>query len=311
MNHPNEPNGNLLHKIVIENRPAELKLLLQNDTDASIVDDEGNTPLHVAASMGFSHMVEILLKYSSREKLKKFINAKNSKNGNTALHIAATRGCVKSARHLLIYGANFEVKNDTGKRAFEVADRDLETKKLLGNVEADFKLATQGQYMVLQMKMFQYSDDDFKATVLARNANGQTSLQIALVNSHANTVQTIIEMRVERLRRNYPLQDETTMLDLINHGKKLTDNASSLMLHSQDINMLDSETISSDLAEILAAAHGIVKVAEKAFKPKDEPYEQLALLAVVEEALEALQFKAGHVTYKKDGQMIFNGHKAR
>ncbi|XP_053396874.1 transient receptor potential cation channel subfamily A member 1-like isoform X2 [Mercenaria mercenaria] len=87
-----------LHKNIIQKNEAEVERLLKNPSvDVSIQDDteEGNTPLHYAASTGCLKIVRMLL-----EKNSKTVNKVN-KRGRTPLHLAAEHDEVMVAEMLM------------------------------------------------------------------------------------------------------------------------------------------------------------------------------------------------------------------
>ena len=82
---------------------------LQRDASfISIVDDEWNTPLHLARD---PEAVRLLLKHGAD------VNARNT-NGFTPLHLASAANII---RLLLKAGANPHIKNNRGKTPIQVA----------------------------------------------------------------------------------------------------------------------------------------------------------------------------------------------
>jgi ankyrin repeat protein len=57
-----EKGCSLLHKVILENRPVKfIKVLVDKGLSVNITDSRGDTPLHLAASLKFTHQVKKLL----------------------------------------------------------------------------------------------------------------------------------------------------------------------------------------------------------------------------------------------------------
>lgn len=83
-----------------------------NDTD---LNDDGNTPLHVAVSKEHQDIVELLLNASGID-----INIQNNQ-GNTPLHISISKGNEELVRLLLSKGAKINIENKDGKTPLDNA----------------------------------------------------------------------------------------------------------------------------------------------------------------------------------------------
>ena len=82
-------------------------VLLPRGADPSLRDNNGNTPLHLAARRGYDEIVKVLLDQPNVD-----VNAKDG-SGKTPLHLAASEGHRKICQVLLNFGADIrEVSAD-------------------------------------------------------------------------------------------------------------------------------------------------------------------------------------------------------
>jgi len=95
---------------------VSVNVLLAEGASVETVDQNGNTPLMIAAKIGNPRIVKILLAHNPD------INRKNN-NGNSALMIAAEHGQVFVAEQLIAHGADIYAKNADGFTAIEIAQR--------------------------------------------------------------------------------------------------------------------------------------------------------------------------------------------
>ncbi|XP_067628241.1 uncharacterized protein dgo isoform X2 [Eurosta solidaginis] len=132
-----------LHEASANGNEQMIKTLLAGNADITAKETKlGNTPLHEAASRGFSRSVKLLCtpkpsaKPTSKSKQKKDDASKQSRGpaqnamlsiqnfaGFTALHLAAQNGHNQSCRELLLAGANADVENYYGDTALHTACR--------------------------------------------------------------------------------------------------------------------------------------------------------------------------------------------
>ncbi len=100
-----------LHYAALFSQVESMQILCRSyAAKPSIADNQGNTPLHVAASRGEIKACEFLLSLVPQVD----INAVNQE-GNTALHLAIMAGHIDLARMLLLNGANPNCRNQSGQ----------------------------------------------------------------------------------------------------------------------------------------------------------------------------------------------------
>ena len=94
-----------------------INLLVQRGANVTLQDDLGNTPLHIAASIGDIQTAELLL-----DKNPAIINMQN-KQGNTPLHEAAINEQIEMIKWLLNKGAHKSICNVAGQPPADLATR--------------------------------------------------------------------------------------------------------------------------------------------------------------------------------------------
>lgn len=93
-----------------------LNVLLSEGASIDTVDQNGNTPLMIAAKIGNPRILKILLVHNPN------LNKKNSA-GNTALMIASEHGQAFVVEQLIAKGADPNAKNAMGFTSLEIAKR--------------------------------------------------------------------------------------------------------------------------------------------------------------------------------------------
>jgi len=166
--------------------------LLKNGADITQVTNKGNTPLHTATSKGYKEIIEVLLQHVSHDKLKDFINAKTTSSGTTSLHVAAQSGFLEVVKSLLKHGAIYDIKNKEGKTPIDLS-KDQSVNNLLKLVEELFKDAKKGNAEIIN-KLKAAKSDEFLAVTNARDDQGNTLLQVAIVNKHKNIASKLLEI---------------------------------------------------------------------------------------------------------------------
>lgn len=95
---------------------TSINILLSEGTNIDTVDQQGNTPLMVAAKIGNLRILNIILAHNPD------INQQNKK-GMTALMIAAKTGQLQVVEKLLAHGADYSIQEKDGNTAIDLASR--------------------------------------------------------------------------------------------------------------------------------------------------------------------------------------------
>lgn len=111
-------NRTLLHYAAETDQPVVATYLLDQSIDANVADDEGITPLHLAAESSGSAVAEILIAHGG------IVDAKDIDSGYTPLHEAAYHRNVRVAELLLSHGADANVHAEAGDTPLNQAEGD-------------------------------------------------------------------------------------------------------------------------------------------------------------------------------------------
>lgn len=111
------------------------KAILNNDFDVDVKNEFGDTPLHIAASTGYTSVVKLLLEHEAD------VNAKN-KIRETPLHCASSEGIIGNVELLLEHKADVNAINKDGDTPLHLACKEsyLEAVKLLLKSGADINI---------------------------------------------------------------------------------------------------------------------------------------------------------------------------
>jgi ankyrin repeat protein len=105
-------------------RTEVAKLLLSKGADINVRTDEGDTPLHDAASRGHAGMVELLLSRKAdvnARRAKVAGSPRQAEAGGTPLHDAVQRGREEVVGPLIDGGANVNSRSDSGRTPLHLA----------------------------------------------------------------------------------------------------------------------------------------------------------------------------------------------
>ncbi|KAJ6057677.1 hypothetical protein N7460_000951 [Penicillium canescens] len=146
--------------------------LLAKGADANATNNEGQTPLMVAASYGHENIVRILIEYGADMDTQ-------AMNGETALGTAAARGFARIIRVLIASGANVNAGSGTGKTALSQA-------------------ASYGQDRIVRLLL------DCGADIDALNSTGETALALAALNGNMRVARVLLDRGADVDRMEYP-----------------------------------------------------------------------------------------------------------
>ncbi|KAL3278405.1 hypothetical protein HHI36_013730 [Cryptolaemus montrouzieri] len=192
---PNDKDINgitLLHYAVNNGQKDSVKILLTNGADVTCVSNKGNTPLHIATSKCYIEIVEMLLQHISCDKLNDFVNAKTTSNGTTSLHVAAENGFFEVLKSLLKHGAIYNIGNKEGKTPINLS-KDQKVVDFLKLVQELFEGTQKGKDETIN-KLKQVKPEHILSLGNAHNKQGNTLLQVAIINGHKNIVDQLLKM---------------------------------------------------------------------------------------------------------------------
>ncbi|KAJ1520640.1 hypothetical protein ONE63_003748 [Megalurothrips usitatus] len=141
VNLPNLKDESPLQLALIFGHSSLVKVLLQHGADATAIDHEGNTTLHLAVMHAEDALESLLL---SKQLSKKLLNCLND-DGFSALHLAAQHDKVQAINLLVIHGAEVDLPDGRSGRTalFHAVDRkNYSAQKALIDCGADMKEPT-------------------------------------------------------------------------------------------------------------------------------------------------------------------------
>ncbi|XP_033324796.2 uncharacterized protein LOC117219620 [Megalopta genalis] len=112
------------------NNTEIMEKLLDNGISPNVLDDKGQTPLHIACSQGYPEMVQLLLQHGANPNHR-------DRAGNTPLHLASLTCCISVVSLLLKAGAKIVTRDGDGYNALQLAQEKL---KLFPNFYSDSKV---------------------------------------------------------------------------------------------------------------------------------------------------------------------------
>ena len=171
---------------------ATINFAISSTSHAPLVDiyKEGSTPLLIASENGHDDAVDLLLNLPSNNLdigSNITINATRTHDGATPLFVAAAKGNRNIAGKLLDKGADPTMQTHQGMNAL------LDT-------------ASKGQLEVIQMLhehlLKVWTPREISHFVNTTNNEGMTPLHLACIRGHDDTVEYLVEMKVDMFRRN-------------------------------------------------------------------------------------------------------------
>ncbi|KAG7461174.1 hypothetical protein MATL_G00207210 [Megalops atlanticus] len=147
LNVQNNQRQTALHLAVVTEQPLVVERLLQAGCDPQLVDDTGNTALHIACKRGSLTCFGVLTHYCSSSLPS--ILTKPNYNGHNCLHLASIHGYLCLVESLLRLGADINAQEQcNGRTALHLAVdlQNPELVKLLVSKGADVNTLTYGGY---------------------------------------------------------------------------------------------------------------------------------------------------------------------
>eukprot|EP01087_Luapelamoeba_hula_P015003 TRINITY_DN4450_c1_g1_i1.p1 TRINITY_DN4450_c1_g1~~TRINITY_DN4450_c1_g1_i1.p1 ORF type:complete len:653 (+),score=142.19 TRINITY_DN4450_c1_g1_i1:134-2092(+) len=225
-NNTNRPRRYLLHEAAKADAPTVVKLLTREfgwDVDGS--NDEGKTPLFIAASNGFTETVRMLLRLDADPNafhhgrshecglsalLSTFFGASLASKGATALWIAANNGHVETVKALVNGGGDLNVCANDGSSPFYQACKwdkkevvqaildlprdkwpDINKATKVDNDASPLYIACDGNRTDIVRLLIERCGETLDLE--KRNKNGSTGLYAASQFGHLEIVQVLIE----------------------------------------------------------------------------------------------------------------------
>lgn len=103
-----------VQQLIKEGNKEEAKARFTTKYDINEIDEDGNTALHIAASMNDADLVTFLIIKNADIELKNY-------KSQTPLHVAVEHNAVDAARALVSFGANIFARDEEGNMAIDMA----------------------------------------------------------------------------------------------------------------------------------------------------------------------------------------------
>ncbi|XP_041828598.1 nuclear factor of kappa light polypeptide gene enhancer in B-cells inhibitor, alpha b [Melanotaenia boesemani] len=146
LNTQNDLRQTPIHLAVITNQPDVCHSLLVSGCDPTLVDVNGDTPLHIACRHGNLHCFSVITQNCRLEHLHSVMAACNY-NGQNCLHLASVHGFLSLVEKMVDLGADINSKEQHNGRSslhLAVDKQNLSLVKLLLTKGADPNLLTSG-----------------------------------------------------------------------------------------------------------------------------------------------------------------------
>lgn len=121
LNVQNHQRQTALHLAVITEQPQVVEKLLKAGCDARLVDDSGNTALHIACKKGSLTCFGVITQNCQQQHLTSILSAHNY-SGHNCLHLASINGYVSLVESLVRLGAGINAQEQcSGRTALHLA----------------------------------------------------------------------------------------------------------------------------------------------------------------------------------------------
>ncbi|XP_074548968.1 nuclear factor of kappa light polypeptide gene enhancer in B-cells inhibitor, alpha b [Halichoeres trimaculatus] len=161
LNTQNDQRQTPLHLAVITNQADVCKHLLVSGCDPTLVDDSGDTPLHIACRHGNLLCFSVITQNCQLEHLHKVMAACNYQ-GQNCLHLASVQGFLSLVENMVDLGADInskEQRNGRGALHLAVDQQNLSLVQLLLKKGADPNLLTCGGHTPYHLTYGRDNDD--------------------------------------------------------------------------------------------------------------------------------------------------------
>ncbi|XP_056283130.1 nuclear factor of kappa light polypeptide gene enhancer in B-cells inhibitor, alpha b [Pseudoliparis swirei] len=161
LNTQNDQRQTPLHLAVITNQADVCQRLLVSGCDPTLVDDSGDTPLHIACRHGNLLCFSVLTQNCQTEHLHTVMAACNY-HGQNCLHLASVQGFLSLVENMVDLGADINSKEQrNGRSALHLAvdQQNLSLVKLLLKKGADPNLLTSGGHTPFHLTYGRDGDD--------------------------------------------------------------------------------------------------------------------------------------------------------
>ena len=187
-------NGALLCDAVAKNDVQLVKDLLQGGYSIDEQDNDGNTPLHIAAELGFPALIKMLVAAGASTEIH------GGDLDATPLHIAIACGQTAAALTLLDLGADVNAVGAYGTTALEIAARNNEIKVMLALIRRGAKIDARSESGWTPLHVAAGFNNPMAIAVLvrfgadpnSRDVDGDTPLMTSCSMEHLGCVQQLL-----------------------------------------------------------------------------------------------------------------------
>ncbi|KAI3367932.1 hypothetical protein L3Q82_026761 [Scortum barcoo] len=161
LNSQNDQRQTALHLAVITSQADVCQHLLVSGCDPTLVDDSGDTPLHIACRHGNLLCFSVITQNCEPEHLHTVMAACNYQ-GQNCLHLASVQGFLSLVENMVDLGADINAKEQrNGRSALHLAvdQQNLSLVKLLLQKGADANLLTSGGHTPYHLTYGRDNDD--------------------------------------------------------------------------------------------------------------------------------------------------------